>query len=430
MTPKQTVEEIANEVDRLVMDTAMRARFTDKIMRLCEMAEKYAEHVQQCLSDPELRVPTEIYEEMTRLQKEINSLYDQRDTATEKGDRKAVAQIAKGIKKKEKRQAILQTKIDTPPVPGCEYFSVMVGVKQWQYFKLNDSEKWTYQHPQWITPDKVNPLAWFREIPFTIGRPPATDEEKLMYEYFVLAVIHDYKYRELDFKPIFPKAYEGTRFYRDIFVDAVWCYYRDIDSDEKQTALIEAFNDVDGDLKRNRLLLDKLQENPTTTQGGKEQTTSETANVKIQPARDQVFISYSHEDKQWLNDLQTHLAPFVRNRTVTAWSDEQIAPGSKWLPAIKAALAATKVAVLLVTKDFLASEFIHEHELTPLLKDAEKGNVRIIWIPVGACSYKQTPLKDYEAVIDPEKPLANMRKADRDKAWVIICEKIKEAVGR
>jgi len=76
----------------------------------------------------------------------------------------------------------------------------------------------------------------------------------------------------------------------------------------------------------------------------------------------------------------------------------------------------------------LASDFIHQHELTPLLKEAEKGGVWIIWIPVRACSYRETPLKDYQAAIDPDKPLANM-KADRDRAWVRICQKIKEAVG-
>ena len=156
--------------------------------------------------------------------------------------------------------------------------------------------------------------------------------------------------------------------------------------------------------------------------------TPETTELKIEPIHDQVFICYSHKDKRWLDDLQDHLKPYVRNGSVTSWSDKQIAPGSKWFSEIKRALACTKVAVLLVTPKFLASDFIHEHELTPLLKEAEKGDVRIIWIPVIACSYKETPLKDYEAAIDPEKPLANMR-ASRDETWVEICKEIKKAVS-
>jgi internalin A len=155
--------------------------------------------------------------------------------------------------------------------------------------------------------------------------------------------------------------------------------------------------------------------------------------VKLQPKepskdtiRDKVFICYRHKDERWLNDLQTHLKPYVRNG-LTAWSDKQIAPGSKWLPEIEISLASAKVAVLLVTPDFLASDFIHEKELGPLLKKAEKGKVRIIWIPVRACSYKETLLKDYQAAGDPEKPLEIM-KANRNKAWVKICEEIKKAV--
>lgn len=171
---------------------------------------------------------------------------------------------------------------------------------------------------------------------------------------------------------------------------------------------------------------------PDTASGGKAgddiKVTSETVKGKLEAMRDQVFICYSHKDKRWLHDLQTHLNPYVRNGSVTAWSDQQIAPGSKWLAEIKAALASTRVAVMLVTPNFLASDFIHEHELIPLLKETEKGRVRILWIPVRACAYKETPLKDYQAACDPDKPLANM-KAERDKHCVKICEEIKKAVS-
>jgi hypothetical protein len=155
--------------------------------------------------------------------------------------------------------------------------------------------------------------------------------------------------------------------------------------------------------------------------------TGQNDEVRNEVMRDLVFICYSHKDKRWLEDLETHLKPSMRGGSITAWSDKQIVPGSKWMKEIEAALAATKVAVLLVTPNFLASDFINENELGTLLKRAEKGKVTIIWVPVRACSYKETPLKDYQAAIDSEKPLANM-KAERDKAWVKICEEIKKSV--
>ena len=100
------------------------------------------------------------------------------------------------------------------------------------------------------------------------------------------------------------------------------------------------------------------------------------------------------------------------------------------LKEIQSALVNSKVAVLLVSPDFLASDFIHEHELGPLLKEATRGGAKILWVPVRESGYKKTPLKDYQAaVLDPSKPLAAMTPAGRDKAWVKICEEIERAVN-
>ena len=143
----------------------------------------------------------------------------------------------------------------------------------------------------------------------------------------------------------------------------------------------------------------------------------------------QVFISYSHQDKDWLERLQTHLKPYLRAGSIKSWSDQEITPSSQWFGEIQSALTDAKVAVLLVTPDFLASDFIHEHESGPLLKEAELGGVRILWVPVRDSAYKQTALKNYQAVLSPDPPSAAMTKAKRDQAWVRICEEIEKAVN-
>jgi hypothetical protein len=142
--------------------------------------------------------------------------------------------------------------------------------------------------------------------------------------------------------------------------------------------------------------------------------------------RDSVFISYSHQDERFREELETHLKPYLRTG-ITAWSDRQIQPGSQWFDEIKAALARTSVAVMLVSPKFLASDFIHEQELGPLLKQAEAGGVRILWVLIRDCAYRETPLKDYQAVVSPpDKPFDQIRAPERATAWRKVCEEIKK----
>jgi hypothetical protein len=140
--------------------------------------------------------------------------------------------------------------------------------------------------------------------------------------------------------------------------------------------------------------------------------------------RDQVFISYSHADGDWLNKMKIHLRPYVREAKMKIWDDTQIRPGTNWKQGITQALAAAKVAVLLVSPDFVASDFIAIEEVPPLLAAAENEGVTILWVPVRASSYKQTPIAAYQAAHPPATPLAALSEADCDGALVKICEKI------
>ena len=145
--------------------------------------------------------------------------------------------------------------------------------------------------------------------------------------------------------------------------------------------------------------------------------------------RKQVFISYSHKDYVWLSTIKEALEPYIRAEILTTWDDTDIKPGDQWRQKIKEALQSSKVAILLVTHHFLASEFIAKNELQPLLNAASQGGLRIFWIAVSPSLVETTDIPSYQAANkDPSKPLDQLTPAKRKRELVEIARKIMEAV--
>jgi hypothetical protein len=141
-----------------------------------------------------------------------------------------------------------------------------------------------------------------------------------------------------------------------------------------------------------------------------------------------VFISYSHHDRKWMKQLRTFLSPLMKNREIEVWDDTLIQPGTPWKKNLGQALAAARVAVLLVTPHFLASRFILRNELPKLLERAQNGGLRILWVYLSEALYEETPIADYQAAHDISKPLDALTKANRNRALKKICQEIKRAL--
>jgi internalin A len=146
--------------------------------------------------------------------------------------------------------------------------------------------------------------------------------------------------------------------------------------------------------------------------------------------RDQVFISYARSDKRWLDRLHSLLTPLIRADKLKIWDDTYILPGKKWHDEITGAIASAKVAVLLVSADFLASDFINRNELTLILEAAEEEGLTILWVAVSHSLYQFTEIEKYQAINDPSKPLSSFSGPKLDKELTRICKLIKKEVDR
>jgi hypothetical protein len=149
-----------------------------------------------------------------------------------------------------------------------------------------------------------------------------------------------------------------------------------------------------------------------------------------QISRHQVFFSYSHADSKYLDRMLIHLRPVERSGAIDLWSDTKIRAGDRWRDEIRKAVSAARVAVLLISADFLASEFIVTNELPPLLAAAEIEGARIIPVVVKPSRFlRDDSLSRFQALNDPRLPVIRMEEADREELYGKLAEVIENEIG-
>ena len=145
-------------------------------------------------------------------------------------------------------------------------------------------------------------------------------------------------------------------------------------------------------------------------------------------AHNRVFVSYSRQDRKLLMRLQTHLKPLERQGRLELWDDTRIQVGDKWRDEIREAIGSCCVAILLISADFMASDFIQGNELPPLLNEAQRRGVRIFSIIVGYSNFEDTDLAQFEAVNNPSRPLWLLSRAERDAVFLKVYRVVKAAL--
>lgn len=142
--------------------------------------------------------------------------------------------------------------------------------------------------------------------------------------------------------------------------------------------------------------------------------------------RHQVFISYSHKDQEWFNKLQLMLAPVEAFHGIKVWDDKEIMPGEYWNSAIKTALSQTRVAICLVSQNFLNSNYISSTELTYFMEEASRQNVQIFPIAISQVDEDKNPLSAIQYVNNPAEPFDTLTS---EKQHAILTNMVEQLIA-
>lgn len=144
-----------------------------------------------------------------------------------------------------------------------------------------------------------------------------------------------------------------------------------------------------------------------------------------------VFISYSHKDEEWKNRLVLHLKVLEKEGILDEWDDRRIGAGMDWCQEIQEAIDRASVAILMVSANFLTSDFILKEEVPRLLERRAKEGVRIFPIIVKPCAWKRVKwLARMQVRPTDGRPLSSGDENRIDKDLAAIAEEVAGVMDR
>src|SRR5437762_3131553 len=112
----------------------------------------------------------------------------------------------------------------------------------------------------------------------------------------------------------------------------------------------------------------------------------------------ELFYSYTHEDESFLNKLNNHLASLKRLGLITTWHHQEIKPGSISSKEIDIHLQSARIILLLISPDFIASDYCYGIEVQEALKKHQTGHTHVIPVILRPCAWEETPLGKLQAL--------------------------------
>ncbi|QSQ25699.1 M4 family metallopeptidase [Pyxidicoccus parkwayensis] len=141
-----------------------------------------------------------------------------------------------------------------------------------------------------------------------------------------------------------------------------------------------------------------------------------------------LFYSYAHKDERFRDALATHLALLRREGLLEEWYDRDIDGGEDWRQAINQHLEAANIILLLVSADFIASDYCWGIETARALERHREGTARVIPIVVRPTNWESTPFKGLQAFPKNARPVSLW--PNRDMAWMDVARGIREVVNQ
>jgi tetratricopeptide (TPR) repeat protein len=139
-----------------------------------------------------------------------------------------------------------------------------------------------------------------------------------------------------------------------------------------------------------------------------------------------LFYSYAHKDERWRKRIETHLSMLQRQGYIASWHDRNITAGATWASEIDAYLTAADIILLLISPDFLASEYCYSVEMTRAMERHYAGKAHVIPIILRPTDSKGTPFERLQVLPSNAQPVS--RWPDRDEALLDIATGIRKAI--
>jgi TIR domain/inactive STAND len=141
-----------------------------------------------------------------------------------------------------------------------------------------------------------------------------------------------------------------------------------------------------------------------------------------------IFISYSHRDEALRAELDRHLSSLQRQAGVAIWHDRWILAGEEWAREIDTNLETADIILLLVSHNFIASDYCYDIEMKRAVERYDAGEAVVIPIILSACVWKRAPFGKIQGLPRDAKPIESA--ANRNEAFAEVVEGIERAIEK